>query len=463
MTTLDALRAAPLFAELPEEDLRRLAEMAQSMSLAQGELLLREGDPGDSMYVVVSGELDVTKLSGGNEVQLARVGAGTIQGEMSAIEGRPRSASVRAITAVDVLKVPRDALLTVFAAAPEAAFSVLRVVLDRLRSTESLLREREKLAGLGTLAAGLAHELNNPAAAIRRSVSSLEEAIIARDALRPPETITSLEPADPAPELGPLDRSDRIDELEEMVGDSGLAASLVDAGWTPTQLASAFEGLSAENAAQAAAWIAQTNTVRALLGEVKTAADRISAIVGAVKGYAYLDQAPVQRIDVRAGLDDTLLILQHKLRAGVDVMRDYAKQLPEIEAYGSELNQVWTNIIDNAVDAMGGRGALEVRAEPTEAGGVKVTICDNGPGIDPGTLAHVFEPFFTTKAPGVGTGLGLHISNNVVLRHGGEINVESKAGRTCFTITLPPHIPTQPSRADQTPADRPLTSSDSAQ
>ena len=112
---------------------------------------------------------------------------------------------------------------------------------------------------------------------------------------------------------------------------------------------------------------------------------------------------------------------------------------------------------------MGGRGALEVRAEPTEAGGVKVTICDNGPGIDPGTLAHVFEPFFTTKAPGVGTGLGLHISNNVVLRHGGEINVESKAGRTCFTITLPPHIPTQPSRADQTPADRPLTSSDSAQ
>ncbi|TMB85082.1 MAG: cyclic nucleotide-binding domain-containing protein [Chloroflexi bacterium] len=455
MTTLDALRTAPLFAQLPEADLRRLAEMAEPLSLAPGELLLREGDPGDAMYVVVSGELDVTKRSGGNEIQLARVGAGTIQGEMSAIEGRPRSASVRAITQVEVLRIPRDALLAVFAITPEAAFSVLQVVLNRLRSTESLLREREKLAGLGTLAAGLAHELNNPAAAIRRSVSSLEEAIVARDELRPPAAITELEPAEPAPALGPLDRSDRIEELEGVVGDSALAASLVDAGWTPGQLESAFDGLSADDAAGAAAWLAQTNTVRALLGEVKTAADRISEIVGAVKSYAYLDQAPVQRIDVRTGLDNTLLILQHKLRAGVDVMRDYAKDLPEIDAYGSELNQVWTNVIDNAVDAMDGRGALEVRAEPTADGGVKVTICDNGPGIPPEAQARIFEPFFTTKAPGVGTGLGLHISHTVVTRHGGDISVDSTPGRTCFVVTLPAHLPIQPSRQDQTPADRP--------
>jgi len=455
MTTLDALRTAPLFAQLPEADLRRLAQMAEPLSLAPGELLLREGDPGDAMYAVVSGELDVTKRSGGNEIQLARVGAGTIQGEMSAIEGRPRSASVRAITQVEVLRIPRQALLAVFALTPEAAFSVLQVVLNRLRSTESLLREREKLAGLGTLAAGLAHELNNPAAAIRRSVSSLEEAIVARDGLRPPAAVTELEPAEPAPVLGPLDRSDRIDELEGVVGDSALAASLVDAGWTPGQLESAFVGLSADEASGAAAWLAQTNTVRALLREVKTAADRISEIVGAVKSYAYLDQAPVQRIDVRTGLDNTLLILQHKLRAGVDVMRDYAKDLPEIDAYGSELNQVWTNVIDNAVDAMDGRGALEVRAEPTADGGVKVTICDNGPGIPPEAQARIFEPFFTTKAPGVGTGLGLHISHTVVTRHGGDMSVDSKPGRTCFVVTLPAHLPIQPSRQDQTPADRP--------
>jgi signal transduction histidine kinase len=455
MTTLEALRSTPLFAQLPEADLSRLAAMAEPLTLAPGELLLREGDPGDAMYVVVSGELDVTKLTGGNEIQLARVGPGTIQGEMSAIEGRPRSASVRAITKVEVLRIPRDALLAVFAVTPEAAFSVLEVVLNRLRSTESLLREREKLAGLGTLAAGLAHELNNPAAAIRRSVSSLEDAIVARDELRPPAAVSELQPAEPAPELGPLDRSDRIEELEAVVGDSALAASLVDAGWTPAQLESAFGGLSADDAAAGAAWLAQTNTVRSLLAEVKTAADRISEIVGAVKSYAYLDQAPVQRIDVRNGLDNTLLILQHKLRAGVDVMRDYAKDLPEIDAYGSELNQVWTNVIDNAVDAMGGRGALEVRAEPTEAGGVKVTICDNGPGISPEAQARIFEPFYTTKPPGVGTGLGLHISHTVVTRHGGEVAVESRPGRTCFVVTLPAHLPIQPSRQDQTPADRP--------
>ena len=373
---------------------------------------------------------------------------------MSAIEGRPRSASVRAISPVEVLRVPREALLHVFSVTPSSAFVILRVFLNRLRSTEALLREREKLAGLGVLAAGLAHELNNPAAAIRRSVVSLQEAIAARDELRPPASVTELHPADPAPTLGPLDRSDRIEELADVVGDSALAASLVDSGWTPGQLGAAFAGLEADDAQRGAAWLAQTGTVHALLEEVKTAADRISEIVGAVKSYAYLDQAPVQRIDVRKGLDDTLVILGHKLRAGVDVMRDYAPDLPEIEAYGSELNQVWTNIVDNAVQAMDGRGALEVRAEPTEAGGVRVMICDNGPGIPAADQDHIFEPFFTTKEPGVGTGLGLHISHNVVIRHGGDISVDSRPGRTCFIVTLPPHLPAQPATDDQTPADR---------
>jgi signal transduction histidine kinase len=173
-----------------------------------------------------------------------------------------------------------------------------------------------------------------------------------------------------------------------------------------------------------------------------------------VKSYAYLDQAPVQRIDVRTGLNNTLVILQHKLREGIDVLRDYAADLPEIEAYGSELNQVWTNIIDNAIQAMDGRGALEVRAERTDDDGVRVTICDNGPGIPPQAIPHLFEPFFTTKPPGVGTGLGLHISHNVVQRHGGRIEVESQPGQTCFIVTLPPTLPPAPPTDDTTPADR---------
>jgi signal transduction histidine kinase len=442
--TLESLRAYPLFSNLPEPDLARLAEMSEPAHLRPGELLIREGDPGDAMYLILSGELEVTKQSGTTDVQLAKVGPGTLQGEMSAIEGRPRSASVRALDEVEVLRIRREALLRVFAVTPEAAFTILQTVLNRLRSTESLLREREKLAGLGQLAAGLAHELNNPAAAIRRSVSLLEEAIRARDGLHPPREITDLSPASPAAHIGPLERSDRIEEMAEVVGDSGLAASLIDAGWTPDQLASAFSVLKADEAQESADWIAQTNTVRALLEEVKTSAERISEIVGAVKSYAYLDQAPVQRIDVRTGLNNTLVILQHKIRSGVDVMRDYAPDLPEIEAYGSELNQVWTNIIDNAVDAMGGRGALEVRAERTDDGGVRVTICDNGPGISSADVPHLFEPFFTTKAPGVGTGLGLNISHNVVTRQGGSIEVESRPGRTCFIVMLPATLPHRP-------------------
>jgi signal transduction histidine kinase len=203
-------------------------------------------------------------------------------------------------------------------------------------------------------------------------------------------------------------------------------------------------------ARESAAWLAASANIDALLHEVAMAGERISEIVGAVKSYTYLDQAPVQRIDVRKGLDDTLVILRSKLRAGVDVTRYYAPDLPEIEAFGSELNQVWTNLVDNAVDAMDGRGAIDIYADPTEDGGVQVRICDTGPGIPADVQQHLFEPFFTTKAPGVGTGLGLHITHSVVSRHGGRIEVTSAAGKgTCFVITLPPKV--APPAADEAP------------
>jgi signal transduction histidine kinase len=161
-----------------------------------------------------------------------------------------------------------------------------------------------------------------------------------------------------------------------------------------------------------------------------------------VKDYAYLDQAPVQRIDVRDGLENTLVILRHKLKGGVSVNREYDDRLPEIEAFGSELNQVWTNLIDNAVQAMDGSGELLIRAEPVD-GGVRVAICDTGPGISAEHLPRLFEPFFTTKPPGIGSGLGLHISHNVVARHGGRLEVASRPGETCFTVTLPAQLPTR--------------------
>jgi len=439
---LEALRAAPLFQGLSDGDLQRLADMVERQHLVPGDFLLREGEPGDAMFIVTAGELEVTKRTGTTELPIARVGPGAIQGEIAAIEGRERAASVRALTDVDVIRIPREALLALLDAGPDAALALLRTALERVRGLESFARQREKLAGLGTLAAGLAHELNNPAAAIRRSVASLAEAIAERDKLHPPHDLLEVHPSIDPTGLSVLDRADAVDELADLVGDSETAAALVDAGWSSADLTGAFAGMDPDAARDSAAWLAASANINALLGEVAVAGDRISEIVGAVKSYAYLDQAPIQRIDVRSGLDNTLVILRSKLRAGVDVTRHYADGLPEIEAYGSELNQVWTNLVDNAADAMGGRGAIDIYADPTDEGGIRVRICDTGPGVPPDVLPRLFEPFFTTKAPGVGTGLGLHITHNVVARHGGRIEVvPNEGGGTCFVVTLPPAPP----------------------
>jgi signal transduction histidine kinase len=208
----------------------------------------------------------------------------------------------------------------------------------------------------------------------------------------------------------------------------------VAAGWTAD--------LVAAQPPDAIPWLAADAEVHTLLDELSMAIGRMSEIVGAVKGYAYLDQAPVQRIDLRTGIEQTLVILRHRLKEGIEVELDFDDDLPEIEAYGSELNQVWTNLIDNAADAMDGRGRIAIRAvRDPERDGVRVTICDSGPGIPVDIQDRLFEPFFTTKPPGKGTGLGLHISYNVIASHGGDIDVESKPGETCFVITLPATLP----------------------
>jgi signal transduction histidine kinase len=431
MSYVEQLRATPLFAELPEASLELLCAKAEPMNLQPGEVLIEEGTVGDSLFVVLRGELDVTKRSGDGELPLARVGPGAIQGEMAAIEERPRTASVRAVGDVEVLRVPRGALLDVLGSGPEAALAILRTVLGRLRSTESLLRQPEKLAALGTLSAGLAHELNNPAAAMRRSAGALSAALARRDTLPAPAR-----PIEPPDERSPLTGIDRADAVEAL-GDDEAAAALVNAGWTLAGLEPILTGLDPQARRDTLAWLAADASVHALVSEVQLAATRIGEIVSAVKAYAYLDQAPVQRVNVNRGLEDTLLILGHKLKDGVTVERALAPDLPEIEAYGSELNQVWTNIIDNALDAMGGRGELSIRTEALADDEVQVTICDDGPGIPPAVQERIFEPFFTTKAPGVGTGLGLHISHNVIARHGGRLELESRPGSTCFRAVLP--------------------------
>ena len=426
MTPADALRATRLFAGLPEDQLSSLVEMCEPIELHGGERLIEEGTDGDAFFVIVDGELEVTKRSGEGELPLARLGPGGIVGEMAVIEGRPRNASVTAATDARVLRVPSRALLTVLAR-PDSALAILRTVMQRLRSTEAQLREREKLAGLGTLAAGLAHELNNPAAAAARSASAMEGALDAARA-QPRPSQASVPPDGAAPPRSALERSDRIEAIAPLVGDDHEAAgALVEAGWTADSLG--------ERAAGEVAWLAADASVRQLLSELSMAVGRISEIVAAVKGFSYLDQAPIQRVDLGVQLEQTLVIPRHRLRE-ISIERDVADDLPEIEAHGSELNQVWTNLVDNAIDAMDGRGTLTLRANRLDDE-VRVAICDTGSGISDAMRARLFEPFATSKPPGKGTGLGLHISHTVVARHGGRIEVESSAGGTCFEVVLP--------------------------
>lgn len=455
----------PLFADLTLEDVAQLCRSSRRVKAAPGDLVIEEGAPGDSLYIVLSGELEITKRDGDRQIVLAKRKAGEAVGEMSLLERSPRSASARAVRLSELLEVSPESFRKVLESSPSTAMTVLRTVASRLRSTEASLMQSDKLASLGTLAAGLAHELNNPAAAIQRSTEHLREAfetwrrrtvelqalnLHADEYARLAELEAGIvKCGSPRAENAALAREESrlIDELERIGLDDApeIAPALAGFGWTVERLRSAASGFGAAHVKPVLQWLGAGFAVQQLMAEIRQSARAISEIVRAVKSYAYLDQAPVQDVDVRRGLEDTLVILRHKLKDGVEVLRDFEEELPTIEAYAGELNQVWTNLIDNAIDAMNGRGVLELRVRRVGRE-VEVRIADNGPGIPPAISSRIFDPFFTTKPQGTGTGLGLHIAHNIVVnRHGGRIDFESRPGRTEFRVSLPIRMKPAPS------------------
>jgi signal transduction histidine kinase len=323
---------------------------------------------------------------------------------------------------------------------------------------EIMLRQSEKLATLGKLSAGMAHELNNPAAAARRGAEQLRDAVVrlqrgqfAMGTLHlTAEQIAALtqvkrgieeQAAEPV-DLDPITRSDREQEVEDWLAKHGVdqpweqAPTLVSMGQGPEELEALAQTVGAAALPTAITCLSSDYTAYTLLEEIGQGAGRIAEIVKALKSYSYLDQAPIQDVDVREGLDDTLVMLRSKLREGINVTRDYGEDLPRIQAFGSELNQVWTNIIDNAIAAMEGTGSLVLRTR-LAGSWVVVEITDDGPGIPAEAHDKIYDPFFTTKPPGEGTGLGLNITHNIVQRHKGQISASSKPGETRFTVRLP--------------------------
>jgi signal transduction histidine kinase len=362
----------------------------------------------------------------------------------------------RAVSEGRILKFPASLFPELVQRMPELTTRLVGLMSDRIREATRIEQQRDRLASLGKLSAGLAHELNNPASAAKRATGQLREILkkirdasleLGRRDLTPAQKseIDKLEASFTQQDVVPPDAltiSDREDQIDSLLRSHGqndlwqLAADLARRNIKPEVLESLFANLDGDTARAALVRIAASAEVASLLHEIESSTSRISDLVGAIKEYTYMDQAPVQNVDIVKSLETTLTILNHKLKQGVVVQRDYLPVPLLVNSFGSELSQVWTNMIDNAIDAMHGRGELRVRTYRDDGCAV-VEIGDNGPGISQDVQPHIFEPFFTTKAVGEGTGLGLDTVQRIVKKHRGSIQVSSKPGDTRFQVWLP--------------------------
>jgi len=449
-TTFQALRALPLFSDLSEASMSCL-EPGEVVVFEAGEVLVAEGGPTDFFYVMLDGELRASRNYGNQTVLLGIAKPGSFLGEVALLLDSPSVATVRALKPCRLFRLRKDDFWVMLGTCPSVAGQIFREMATRVRNLEGYSQQRERLASLGTMAAGLAHELNNPATAARRASAHLREVVeniqcfaCELHHLLNPEQWESLIDASEAAvtPLDPVTRSDREEEVATWLERQGvadgwkLAPALVNAGFSSKELLALAGKLPGESLAPALRWLEASLSLEALLNEIDGSTTRIAELVKAVKSYSHMDKSPMQQVDIHEGIENTLTMLGHKLK-NVTVTRKFDRAVPRIMAYGGELNQVWTNLIDNAIDAVKGSGKICI-ATFLDDDQVVVEIADNGAGIPPEVQLHIFEPFYTTKGVGSGTGLGLMISNRIVAdRHGGEIEFESEPGDTRFKVRLP--------------------------
>jgi signal transduction histidine kinase len=465
---VEDLRPLSLFEGLSDQQLTELVEGGAEVHIEPGVDLFHEGDHADFWWVLIDGGCDLVRHVGREDTVVGRMDVpGRWAGGFRAWdEHGVYLATARGVAPGRVLRVPAEVLRELSNAWFPFGGHLIEGLYGTARTIESTVRQRESLVTLGTLAAGLAHEINNPAAAASRAVDALEgacqtllsslgrlaqgeisaEQFTALDALR-----KEVQPRSAV--LDPLAMADQEEALSSWLARHGverdwiiappLAAAGIDLAWCE-RAATVLEGAALEPGLE---WVASTFSAAMLLSEVKESTRRISDLVAAVRSYSQMDRASIQRIDVSDGLESTLVILGHKLRDGVRVVRDFSAEVPRIEAYAGELNQVWTNLIDNAVDAMDAKGTLRI-ATRADGDAVVVEIGDTGPGMPPEAAARAFEAFYTTKDVGKGTGLGLDIAQRIVVeRHGGTISIDSRPGETVLRVRIPVRPPEARGRA----------------
>jgi signal transduction histidine kinase len=451
------IRQGPLFATMSEDQVQCVLEQGNECILQAGDFLFHEGDAALYFYVLLEGNIQITKRVGAQERQLIlHTQTGTFTGEIPLLTGTPYVATARTLKPTRVLRYDAATFHRLLSTCPGMLDVILPMLITRIQSTEIITMQQEKLFALGKLSAGLAHELNNPAAAAQRATEQLSETIASL-----PHVTAQLYSQDQddnlfniylrkalqraaaaSPLLDPLAKSDREDELalwlEEHNVEDGweLASTFVDANLDCAWFDELAGYIYEDQLLGFIVWLEKTLQMQASLKILEQTTTRISTLIQAVKSYSYMDQAPLQEIDVHDGLESTLTILGYKLR-NIEVTRQYDLTLPHICAYGSELNQVWTNLLDNSVDAMEGKGQI-VLSTRRENNYVVVEIADNGPGIPEEIQTRIFEPFFTTKGVGKGTGLGLDIAYRVIVgHHKGDLQVVSRPGSTRFIARLP--------------------------
>jgi len=456
MVDKSELLRVPAFADLPEDQIAWFLSRAEEMQIKAGETYVRQGDPADWLFVILEGQFQWRGEFGGETVVLSGK-PGDVTGVLPFSRMKQFAVTGRAVVDGRILRFPTSQFSELVQKMPELTTRLVGLMSDRIRETTRIEQQRDRLASLGKLSAGLAHELNNPASAAKRATSQLRDILkrikdasheLGSRELTPPQkaeiekleaslTMTNALPPDA------LTISDLEEQIESWLHSHGqddlwqLASDLARKNIKPVALESLFATLDRDTARAALVRIAASLEVATLLNEIESSTTRISDLVLAIKEYTFMDQSPLQNVDIVKSLENTLTILNHKLkRRAVKVQRDY-EQIPLlVNSFGSELNQVWTNLIDNAIDAMGDNGELRVRTYRDD-GSVVVEVRDNGPGIPAEVKAHIFEPFFTTKGIGEGTGLGLDTVQRIVRKHRGNIQVTSNPGDTRFQVWLP--------------------------